>query len=150
MSNTERNAQIVRRYLDGESGAAIGRDLDLTRQAVSQIIRAGTTQRQRDARDRRVARAAEQAREKATREANRGRRCPVCSAPLARGRRVTCSPECAEAWAAGARFKTPEAAAEQRLRVAATTLKYPDRYDPAKVKWAEGVIARGGAPARAA
>lgn len=151
-STRTRDEEILKRWMAGEAGAAIGRDLGLSRQAVSYVIRRDSTYGQRRERERLVleARRAAAAAAPSPTPPPAGRKCPVCGGELPAGRRVTDTPECAEAWRAGARFKDPQAAAVMRVRVATATLRNREQYDPAKVRWAEGVIERQGAPARAA
>lgn len=70
-------------------------------------------------------------------EARYGRthRCAVCAGPMRRGRRVTCSPDCAAAWPA-LRVHTPEGRERHRRAMAESILRHPEGKKSAAVEWA--------------
>lgn len=130
---TARDAEIVARWTRGQSLRTIGRAVGLSGEGVRRVLlRIGLN----PALSRVVKRATRMESERRADERyGRAHRCAVCAGPMRRGRRRTCSADCATAWPA-LRVHTPEGRERHRRAVAKSILRHPGGKSLAAVEWA--------------
>jgi hypothetical protein len=146
----ERDAEIARLIVAGDTLQAIGAKFALTREAVRQIgLKQGVDfaelrAEQNAARDRRRAEA------EAAAEASRWSTCLVCRRPFRRSRQQTIcgSDDCKLILSQGRRYLDAEHFEKQRRAIAGGVLKHPERHTPAQVRYARRVVAGQVAPNR--
>lgn len=141
---SERNTKMVSAVRSGQSLRAVGKANVITHERVRQIVQA--LDPEAIAAGMRVRAEADHERQTAALPPLLEKVCPVCEQAFTTtdARRITDSSSCAQLWAKGFRFTTPQGRADHLARVATSFLRKPDKYGEVRVRWAERHLTEAG------